>query len=872
MNQTDQILLQPSAAGLSSEEAKSLLLKFGPNVLRTQSGTPWWKITLRQFASTLILILIFAAAVAIFMGQLVDGIAILAIVFLNGCLGFFQEWKAERTLEALRSMLSHKAIVVRDGVETQIPVSEIVVGDLLILRTGEKVPADVALQNTVEFQVDESVLTGESDAVHKSFSAIEPSQRKAFMGTNVVQGHAEALVTATGMNTKFGEIAELTTELGEKTTHLQKKLELLGRQLGVMALILALLIVLIGWLSGRAPLDMVMTGLSLAVAVVPEGLPAVVTLTLALGARAMVAKNALSKRLQASETLGAASVICTDKTGTLTENQMTVTQIWLPVCGVIDVTGTGYDPAGHFEKDGKRFDYSKNTALKSLLSSAMICNHASIQKVGDHWQEIGQPTEVALIVAGYKAWLPMPSGENLVREFPFTSERKRMSVVCAEDGRAIVHIKGALEKILPLCSEYMGSDGVLQIDQKMRDQIKTQHDFFAGKGLRVLAIAQRKTGLEGTECSETERDLTFLGLVAIIDPPRPEVKNSIALAKSAGIKVIMITGDAPQTALAIASSLHLPSTIVVTGDELQTKSDDELDHLLAQDVMFARTTPEHKMRIVRRLQSHGHVVAMTGDGVNDAPALKQSDIGVAMGIRGTDVAKDAADLVLLDDNFASIVGAIEEGRRQYANIKKFVRYLLASNAGEVVAITGSIILGGPLIFLPIQILWMNLVTDGFTALSLGLEKSEANIMEEKPRSNKDGIIGAQGMATIMTFAIYTGVSSLLVFHYMLEYGVIVAQTVAFTTMIFLEKFSVFAFRSLSLPWSAIGFFSNYWLLGALTMTLGLQVLVVYWPPLQQILHVAEIPLEFWGLIALITLPIVIVPELIKVVRQMRLAS
>ena len=593
-----------------------------------------------------------------------------------------------------------------------------------------------------------------------------------------------------------------------------------------------------------------------------------VTVTLALGARAMVRQKALSRRLQATETLGAASVTCTDKTGTLTENQMTLVQIWLPD-GIVDVTGTGHDPAGHFEKDGRRFDHNGSELLRKLLTSGITCNHAGIHKIGDAWEKFGEPTEVALVVAAYKAWLPEPERDDVLREIPFSSKRKSMSVLVQNGSELVVHAKGAPEVMVEKCSRIAKESGEVVLDDGQRARIDAAYHDMASQGLRVLAIASKPASGSDISDAEMETDLVFTGLVGIIDPPRREVKQAISDAYSAGIDVIMITGDAPQTALTIAGMLGLRAAKAVTGDLLNELDEETLATLLSESVVFARTTPRHKMRIVECLQAQGKIVAMTGDGVNDAPALKRADIGIAMGIRGTDVAKDASDIVLLDDNFASIVSAVQEGRRQYENIRKFVRYLLSSNAGEVFAIILNIVIGGPLIFVPIQILWMNLVTDGATALTLGLERSEEDSMRHPPRDPSEAIVGYKGLFIVLLFATYTGSASLFAFYSMLDHGVVFAQTVAFSTMVFLEKFSVFAFRSLSLPQARIGFFSNPALLIALALTLGAQILAVYWAPLQAVLHTTAIDLDAWILLLVLTVPVVLVPEAVKYVRAAR---
>jgi Ca2+-transporting ATPase len=575
----------------------------------------------------------------------------------------------------------------------------------------------------------------------------------------------------------------------------------------------------------------------------------------------MVRQNALARRLQAVETLGAASVICTDKTGTLTENKMTATQIWTLERNY-EVTGTGYDPAGHIEFDGARIRAVDDPVLGALLKTGLYCSHAHLNRDGDVWHMVGAPTERALITLGYKGWCDLPEQRNLLAELPFSSARKRMSVLYQSGTTAKVLTKGAPERVLDVCTHVMEQSGARLLSEADRAKIEDAYAHLAQKGLRVMGFAHRDV----SDHQIAEEGMTFLGLVGLIDPPREEVRGAIAMARSAGIRIVMITGDSPITAKVIAGQLSLNITHQLTGTELDDLDDAQLDEMLRGDVLFARTKPEQKMRIVSALQAQGQIVAMTGDGVNDAPALKQADIGVSMGIRGTDVAGDASDLVLLDDNFATIVDAIAEGRRQFANVQKFVRYLLSSNAGEVIALVINIAIGGPLVFLATQILWMNLVTDGVTAVALGLEKSEPDQMQQRPRDKETPILGVSGIVTIILLGSYTGLSSLWIFFHLMDLGVELARTTAFTAMVVFEKVSVFAFRSLHMTSWRIGWFSNPFLLAALAVTMGAQVLAVYWPPLQVLLHTVAIGLDQWLLIGAFALPIIVVPELLKAIR------
>ncbi|MEO0362391.1 MAG: HAD-IC family P-type ATPase, partial [Pseudomonadota bacterium] len=538
-------------------------------------------------------------------------------------------------------------------------------------------------------------------------------------------------------------------------------------------------------------------------------------------------------------------------------------RIWTPGA-TYDVTGVGYDPAGHIEAEGARRRAADDPELAALLETALVCNHARLERVGADWRMVGEPTEGALVVLAYKGWTPEPDRNAVAAETPFSSERKRMSVVAGDRaGGHVMHLKGAPEVVFDLLAEAGGGANRRPFDDAARAEAEAAYSALAAEGLRVVAIARRRAA--GPHDVE-EAGLTLLGLVGIIDPPRPEVRAAVAGAKAAGVRVVMITGDSPVTAEAIARGLDLGVDRVIVGADLDEMDDQALDAALAGDVLFARTSPAHKLRIVGSLQRAGRIVAMTGDGVNDAPALKQADIGVAMGIRGTDVAKDSADIVLLDDNFATIVAAIREGRRQFDNVRKFVRYLLCSNAGEVVAITINLALGGPLIFLASQILWMNLVTDGATAVALGVERSEAGQMKRPPRRPQTPVVGRAGLAAVLAFGAYTGLACLWIFHHYMPQGETLARTAAFTAMVVFEKASVFAFRSLREPNWRIGWFSNPWLLVALTATMGLQVAAVYWPPLQTLLRTTPLALGDWGLILALAAPLVVGPELFKSVR------
>lgn len=853
---TDQI------SGLTAEQVLQQRESHGWNDLpKPQAASPF-RILLRQFSNVLVIILMVAAGIAFLAGETIDTIAIAVVVLLNGILGFVQEWRAENALQSLRNMMSPQATVLRDGRQMVIDARELVPEDVIIVAAGDRVPADARVLEQTSLSTDESALTGESMPVAKDVDA-----SVVFMGTNVVEGRGMALVSQIGPATRFGQIAVLTGSVSHRQTHLQHQLGQLARQLGVVALAIAALIMALGIWSGRPVTEMFMTGISLAVAMVPEGLPAVVTITIALGAAALVRQNALTRRLQAVETLGAASVICTDKTGTLTENKMTATDIWTPV-GSYRVTGTGYDPAGHIAQDGRKCRASNDPTLAALLEVCAGCNHAILQHQPGEWSMIGTPTEGALLSLAYKGWAALPDKQQILAELPFNSDRKRMSVLLSTPQGPKILTKGAPERLSELCETIMEASGPEKLTAAKRKLVEAAYTQMAANGQRVIALA---SGLAGDE-QLNEEGLTFLGLVGIIDPPRPEVPAAVSAAHDAGTRIIMITGDSPVTAQAISKLIGLTPKTVLTHQTLTKLSDAELGAALEEDTLVARAEPADKLRIVALLQSKNQIVAMTGDGVNDAPALEQADIGIAMGIRGTDVAKDASDLILLDDNFATIIAAIREGRRQFDNLRKFVRYLLSSNAGEVVAILCNIVIGGPLIFLATQILWMNLITDGLTAVALGLEKPEKGQMDEPPRPMNAPILGISGFALIAAFGLYTGLSSLWIFWSLLPIDETLARTAAFTAMVVFEKFSVFAFRSLRAPCTRIGWTSNPFLLLALAATLGAQVAAVYWPPLQALLQTTGLGLAEWQMIGLFTLPLVVIPEVVKFILYRRQAN
>jgi len=866
--------------GLAASEAAERIARAGSRALALDERPHWLRLLARQFASVLIAILAAAAVVSFVIGEAADAIAIVAILVLNGALGFAQEWRAENAMRALRRMLAPRCTVLRDGAPCDVAADALAAGDVVIVEEGDRIPADLRISTSVELRVDESALTGEWQPVAKR---VEPAPvdaplaercSVAWMGTSVTSGSGRGIVVAVGADTEFGRIAELTRSVETGASPLQESLARLGRQIGALAISVSALVAATGWWMGRPPLEMFMTAVSLAVAVVPEGLPAVVTITLAVGISEMARRRALLRRLSAAESLGQASVICTDKTGTLTQGEMTVQTVWL-AAGAVRVSGVGYAPEGEFEADGATVDAARRPDLLALARSAVLCNRATVESSEEGWLARGDPTEAALVTLAHKAGEARPAGFTPRVEHPFDAGRKRMSVVAGEaDGTATIHVKGAPEVMLARCSAVKDGASERPFEAADRERANRAYEALAEQGLRTLAIArrvQRSGEALPSDAEGVERDLTLLGIVGIFDPPRAEVPGAIALARSAGIKVLMITGDALATARTIARQIGLPTAHALRGADLDAASDDDLRRYLEDDVVFARTTPEHKLRIVDALQREGRVVAMTGDGVNDAPALKKADIGIAMGIRGTDVARGAADIVITDDNFASIIAAVEQGRRQLDNIKKFVGNLLSSNLGEIFAIVGNIVSGSPLIFLPVQILWINLVTDGLTSIALGVEPPEPGVMSRGPTAPGAPILSRARLGVLIAMGVYVGIATLWLFESALGDGADLARarTLAFTAMIVLEVVNALNFRGLDAPLRELGLFGNPWLLLAMAGSIGLQVLAVYTPLGRDFLHLAPLHAEDWLLIGAISLPLLGVSEAVKRFRRRR---
>jgi Ca2+-transporting ATPase len=884
--------LGSSEGGLTSEEAARRLVSHGPNELSEGRRISPLSIFLDQFRDYMVIILIVAALISAGIGvwkdtaeEFLDAGIITVIVLVNAILGFVQNYRAEKTMQALRDMAAPKANVIRDGEEKSVPSRELVPGDVIILSTGDRISADARLLEAANLKTDEASLTGESLPVSKNAAVVLPSDallsdrdNMVFSGCTVDHGRGRAVVTSTGMLTQLGNIARMVQSEDEDTP-LQRKLERLGKQLGIMVLGVCAFIFAVGYLRGVAAEEMFLTSVSLAVAAIPGGLPAVVTISLALGLQRMARRKAVMRRLPAVESLGSATVICTDKTGTLTKGEMNVREIFMEE--TINVSGEGFEPRGKFLLQGETMDMVRREDLTMLLVAGALCNDSSLYREDGKWKVRGDPTEGTLIVTARKAGIDeVEVGRNSPRifEIAFDSVKKRMTTVHEVDGRRMAFMKGAAESVVPLCTRRRVKERDLPLDKRTADSLLVKNNEMAGRALRVLAIAARDVTDVPLEESALERDFTFLGLVGMMDAPRREAMEAVRKCRTAGIRVIMITGDHELTARAIALEMGIAEPgrdRVVNGRVLETASDEELEELLKEVSVFARVAPEHKVRIVDALQALGEIVAMTGDGVNDAPALKKADIGVAMGITGTDVSKEASQMVLMDDNFASIVNAVEEGRGVYDNIRKFVAFLLSCNSGEVIAMfAASLIFVDPELIpflLPVHLLWMNLVTDGLPALALGVEPIEPNIMERPPNDPQEPPVTRRMAIRVLSIGGAFALSALLAYVLVdvldLSGGgdeVRNARTVAFCTMVFSQLFFAFSARSQTLTIGELGLSTNRKMIAAVAVSAMLQLAVVYLPGLSDAFRTAQLGWEEWALVLPLSMPALILNEIWKV--------
>jgi Ca2+-transporting ATPase len=857
--------LQTQPTGLTSQEAEDRLKQYGKNEIKQGKQISPLKIFFAQFHNFVVYILLVALIISFALGESVDAIVIATIIVLNSVFGFVQEFKAEKSIEALKKMASPRANVVRAGKEKNIDAKELVPGDVVKLQTGDKVPSDARLIEQSNLQTSESSLTGESVPVKKEThelpekTALADRSNMVFAGTIVANGRGFAVVTKTGIKTEIGKIASLIQEKEEDPTPLQIKLDKLGKTLalvtiGICALVFLAEVFKDGSFEQAAIMEFFIVAVSLAVAAIPESLPAVVTIGLAIGVQRMVKRNALIRRLPSVETLGSTTVICSDKTGTLTKNEMTVKKIYANG-QIIDLSGSGYGQEGEFFVGEEKVD-PKNFEL--LLKIGTLNNDAAF----DGNQVIGDPTEAALIVSAAKAGLIRSELEKILPrkdEIPFTSERKIMTTIHPMDGTDHSFVKGAAEIVIDLCETIYENGKTVELTPEKRLEIKELTKSFANQALRVLGFAFKK--LE--ESSEKEKQLTFIGLQAMIDPAREEAKESIRKCHAAGIRVIMITGDHQTTANAIAKEIGIEGK-VITGSDLENISD--LGNHVEEISVYARVNPEHKIRIVKALRTNGHIVAMTGDGVNDAPALKEADIGIAMGITGTDVSKEASDMILTDDNFSSIVNAVEEGRGIYDNIKKFVTYMFSSNLGEILTLFIAIMIGLPLPLIAIMILWINLVTDGLPALALSVDPIDAHVMERSPGKVDEKILSKALVTTMILVGVSMTVVTLGLFSWYLHegYELQYAQTIAFTVLTLSQLFNVLNCRSEGKSIFRVGFFSNVNLIYAVSLSFLIHLSVIY-TPLRVYFKTVPLNLEDWLYIFFASSLIVVVVEIYKAI-------
>jgi len=866
--------LKSAGGGLTQKEAAERLGTFGRNTIEMKNETSLFEIFIRQFRSFLVYILLIAAAISFAAGEQLDAVAIFAILVINAVLGFFQEFKAEKALKALKKMVVLKTVVMRDGKEREIDAEEVVPGDVVVLREGDKVPADIRIIEAFSLSVDESMLTGESVPASKNMDVIDREAPVAdrrnmlFANTLVVRGKAVGVVVKTGMKTEFGSIAKMITEEETSELLLNKRMEQFGKNLGLVIVGLIAVLFALGLAEGVDLLEMFMLSVSLAVAAIPEGLPVVVTITLALGVQAMAGRNAIVRKMAVIEALGSATVICSDKTGTLTLNEMTVKRV-LADGKEFEVEGVGYGSAGKVLCHGK---HSTNKVMERLAVAAASCNDSVIEfgEGGGAKNIIGDPTEICLKVLAKKAGVvPL---EKRLAEIPFSSERKMMSTLHKQDNGNVVFLKGAPEMVFGACEYELFTGGMKRLTEARKRALHRKVTELGENAYRVLAIAYKETG---GKPAISESSLVLLGLVALLDPPRKEAKAAIKEAVSAGISVKIITGDNPITAKAVAREVGLNVGRIITGSELEAMPDEELKLILPVTTIFARADPKHKHRIVTLLQEMGEVVGVTGDGVNDAPALKKSDIGIAMGIKGTEVSKGAADIILKDDNFATIISAVEEGRRIYQNIKSFIKYMLAANFGEI-AIVGSVVLMGfPLPLLPLQILWINLVTDSLPALALGTEDAERGIMKRGPRPRNENmfseflvfILAATTLMAVLCWATYLyglGVDSANGIDPFDLKERSTARTMVFCMIVFFELAFVFSCRQENRTALELSPFGNRALVLAVGASFLLQLAAVYLPFMQEIFRTAplsgvEIGILALGALASISVPYIAAP-------------
>ena len=871
------------SVGLSEREAERRIKEYGKNELLIQSKKSFLSKFIAQFADFLIIILLIAAGISAFVGEKEDAIIILSIVVINAALGIYQEGKAEKSVEALQKLSAPNAKVVRDGNLNIIPAAEIVPGDVVVLEAGDIVPADLRFFETSNLKIEEASLTGESVPVEKDEKAkilgsvgIGDRHNMGFSSTIITYGRGKGIVIATGHNTEIGNIAVKIQSYDEEETPLQIKLNQLGKVLGTLTIAICIIVFIVGILQDRHPLKMLLTSISLAVAAIPEGLPAIVTIVLSIGMNRMAGKNAIVKKLLAVETLGATSVICSDKTGTLTQNEMTVVKAYVDD-KVLDVEGIGYDPKGDVKLNGRTIGINSLPNLRNLISIGTLSNDAKLDNSTGAYKIIGDPTEGAIVAFAGKLG---QTSEQLnmiyprIAELPFDSTRKMMTTFHSNyiEGRVVSFTKGAPDIVINKCNKIALNGKIVDFNKELKQNVLSVNTKFARAALRVLSGAYKVWDRlpEHPTFEQVENDMIFVGLVGMIDPPRSEVKQSIANCRQAGIETVMITGDYKETAYAIAKELGMVEheSQAIMGDELDRYSDEELREVVKKTKVYARVSPEHKVKIVSALKENGHITSMTGDGVNDALALKKADIGVAMGITGTDVAKNTAEVILTDDNFATIVNAVEEGRIIFSNIKKFVFFLLSCNIGEILLVFVSILVGWEVPLLPIQLLWLNLVTDSFPALALGVENAEPGIMKQPPRNTNEAILDREMLGGILFQAVAISFASLLSYYWAMRMygtgsGLIHVRSVVFTTLILSELLRAFSSRSQTYTLFKIGFFTNIRMIQAVLASFVLTVVVLYIPALNEIFDVVPLTLRDWQIVTAFSFIPLLVGELYK---------
>ncbi|HOQ99615.1 MAG TPA: cation-translocating P-type ATPase [Anaerolineae bacterium] len=887
--------------GLSSAEARRRLDEIGYNELAVVQGPSPLQLFVGQFNDFIVWVLLAAAIVSgPVLGEWTDAIAITVIVILNGLLGFVQEYRAGKALEALRQLTAPTATVVRDGRPHEIPAREVAQGDILIIETGDLVAADGRLVETRNLSIDQAVLTGESAPVAKEAETTAPADapladrdNMVYSSTVATRGRGRALVVATGPRTELGKIARMVQEIAPEATPLQQQLDRVGHYLVYAALFIVAIIFVLDAARGEPLLQVFLVAVSLAVAAIPEGLPAVVTIALAIGVRRMAARNALVRRLRSVETLGSASVICTDKTGTLTQNQMTVRQLVTPE-RTIQVSGEGYAPLGSFASDGEAI--APDAAdVQAVVRVAILASTADLVQEDGTWRIRGDPTEGSLITVAAKAGYDEADAEaeyEFLEELPFDSERKRMSVVytfrgdgqgpaglsaAVPSGGRVAFVKGAPEAILPLCVQVQEAGQVKPLAPHERREFLDVNSFLGGQALRVLAMAYRPLPVEvPLNPDAVERDLVLVGMAAMIDPPRPEARDAVRTSQEAGLTVVMITGDQPNTAIAIAREIGIfrEDDVSLTGAELEQISDERLDEIVNRVRVYARVAPEHKLRIVRAWRSQHQIVGMTGDGVNDAPALKEADIGISMGVTGTDVAKEASDMILADDNFATIVSATAEGRTIFDNIRRFVQFMLSANTGEVLTLFIAGLIGLPLPLIPIQILWINLATDSLPALALGVETAEPGIMQRPPRAQGEGILTRAMAFSIGWQGALIGFVTLGAFALELFArggGVERARVLAFSTSILAQALHAYNLRSLRYSLFTIGPFTNRFMNLAFIIVILANLAIIYVPFLQPIFATMPLDLPDWAIVVGLGFAPLLIVQATRVIGEMRAA-